>query len=256
VRFAPGRQVLYRNVDGPRMACVRPCRVISDDERGLLLWLARGSAVVVEQSVDGRGIRDMPFAEWIRQEHENVMDSWRGPGLLKFVPPVGDHSVWFFRDDDGTFKNWYVNLEYGALRWDDGTVAGIDVIDQDLDIVVRPDRSWEWKDEEEFGERLSFSDHYWVRDEQTVRAEGRRLIKIIEAGGFPFDGTWTDFQPDPSWLVPLTVPEGWDRTPVPRTSFGFRVFPPTQNEGPGPALLGPGPASAGATVRTTHPATT
>ena len=223
--FAPGRTVLYRNVDGRRIACVRPCRVISDDERGLLLWLARGSAVVVEQAVDGRGIRDMPFAEWIRQEHENVVESWRGPGLLKFVPPGGDHSVWFFRDDDGAFKNWYVNLEYGALRWDDGDVAGIDVIDQDLDIVVHPDRSWAWKDEEEFGERLSFPDHYWVRDEQTVWAEGRRLVKIIEAGDFPFDGTWTDFQPDKSWPVLTTVPEGWDRPPMPRTDFGVLGFP-------------------------------
>jgi Protein of unknown function (DUF402) len=203
---------------------VRPCRVISDDERGLLLWLAQGSTVLVEQATDGRGIRDMPFAEWIRQEHENVTETWRGPGLLKFVPPAGDHSVWFFRDDDGTFQNWYVNLEYRALRWDDGTVAGIDVIDQDLDIVVHPDRSWEWKDEEEFGERLNYPDHYWVRDEATVRAEGHRIVKIIEAGGFPFDGTWTHFRPAADWPVPTALPDGWDRPPVPRTDFGVPGF--------------------------------
>ena len=27
----------------------------------------------------------------------------------------------------------------------------------------RPDRTWEWKDEDEFAERLAFPDHYWVR---------------------------------------------------------------------------------------------
>jgi hypothetical protein len=209
--FAAGRPVLYRNVDGPRLACVRPCRVVSDDERGLLLWLARGSPVMVEQAVDGRGIRDMPFAEWIEQEHEVVATTWQGPGLLKFVPPEGDHSVWFFRDDRGHFKNWYVNLEYGALRWDDGDVAGVDVIDQDLDIVVRPDRSWEWKDEDEFAERLALPDHYWVPDEAAVWAEGRKVIKLAESGDFPFDGTWTDFHPDPSWPIPTAVPPGWDR---------------------------------------------
>jgi hypothetical protein len=194
--------------------------VISDDERGLLLWLAQGSAVMVEQTVDGRGLRDMPFDEWVKLEHENVPSSWQGPGLLKFIPPAGDHSVWFFRNDEGIFTNWYVNLEYGALRWDDGDLAGVDVIDQDLDIVVHPGRTWEWKDEDEFSERLSFPDHYWVRDPQTVWAEGRRLIDLIEAGAFPFDGTWTDFQPDPSWPVPAEVPPGWDRPPVPRAKYG------------------------------------
>ena len=212
--FAAGRQVLYRNVDGDRLACVRPCRVASDDERGLLLWLARGSAVMIEQAVDGRSIRDMPFAEWIEQDHAIVPATWQGPGLLKFIPPGGDHSVWFFRDDHGRFTNWYVNLEYGALRWDDGDLAGIDVIDQDLDIVVHPDRSWVWKDEHEFAERLAHPDHYWVRDEAAVWAEGRRVIKLIEAGDFPFDGTWTDFHPDPAWPIPSTVPPGWNRPAV------------------------------------------
>lgn len=214
--FAAGRQVLYRNIDGPRLACARPCRVVSDDERGLLLWLARGSAMLVEEAVDGRGVRDMPFAEWIALSHRVIPARWHGPGLLKFIPPDADHSVWFFRDDEGRFTGWYVNLEERALRWDDGDLAGVDVIDQDLDVLVRPDRSWEWKDEDEFTERLAFGEHYWVRDEAAVRAEGWRVIKQIEAGDFPFDGTWTDFRPDPTWPVPTSLPPGWDRPPVPR----------------------------------------
>lgn len=217
MRFEPGRRVLYRNIDGPRLASVRPCRVISDDPRGLLLWLARGSAVLVEEAVDGRGVRDMPFAEWIGLRTRIVPARWQGPGLLKFIPPDADHSVWFFRDDAGRFTNWYVNLEERALRWDDGPVAGVDVIDQDLDVVVRPDLSWEWKDEDEFTERLAHPEHYWVHDEAAVRAEGRRVVKQIEAGDFPFDGTWTDFQPDPAWTAPTEVPPGWDRPPVPRS---------------------------------------
>ncbi|WP_213454321.1 hypothetical protein [Rhizomonospora bruguierae] len=34
---------------------------------------------------------------------------------------------------------------------------------------------------------------------ETIRSEGHRLIKLIEAGEFPFDGTHTDFRPDPEW---------------------------------------------------------
>jgi hypothetical protein len=102
------------------------------------------------------------------------------------------------------------------VRWDDGAVAGVDVVDQDLDVVVAPDRTWQWKDEDEFTERLAFPDHYWVADEQAVRAEGRRVIKLAEAGDFPFDGTWTDFVPDPAWQPP-EMPAGWDRPPATRS---------------------------------------
>jgi hypothetical protein len=217
VRFTPGREVLYRNIDGARLASVRPCRVISDDDRGLLLWLARGSAVAIEVAEDGRGIRDMPFSEWITLRYRIVPAVWQGPGLLKFIPPDADHSVWFFRNDEGTFTNWYVNLEARALRWDDGQAAGVDVIDQDLDIVVNPARTWQWKDEEEFTERLAHPAHYWVKDEAAVRAEGQKVIKQIEAGDFPFDGTWTTFHPDPAWPTPTTLPPGWNRPAEPRS---------------------------------------
>ena len=217
MRFTPGREVLYRNIEGPRLASVRPCRVISDDDRGLLLWLASGAPVVIEVAKDGRGIRDMPFSEWIGLPTELRHETWQGPGVLKFIPPDADHSVWFFRDDQGAFAGWYVNLEERALRWDDGSVAGVDVIDQDLDVVVRPDRSWVWKDEDEFTERLAFPDHYWVHDEAAVRAEGLRVIRLVEAGEFPFDGTWTSFQPSPLWPVPSSLPSGWDRAAVLRS---------------------------------------
>ena len=218
-RFAPGRPVLYRNIASGRVVNVRPCRVVSDDERGLLLWLARGSVVATEVAEDGRELRDMPFTEWAGLRHRLVESSWRGPGILKFLPPGVPHSVWFFFDDAGRFASWYVNLEEPGVRWDDGPIGGVDTVDQDLDIVVEPDRSWAWKDEDEFAERLALPDHYWVRDEDAVWAEGRRVIKVIEAGEFPFDGTWTTFTPDPSWPTPRVLPPGWDR-PAARPAAG------------------------------------
>jgi predicted RNA-binding protein associated with RNAse of E/G family len=211
MRFAAGRTVLYRNFSGDELSAVRPCRVISDDDRGLLLWLSRGTAVIVLRTPDNKGIRDGTFAEWVAVEHHPVESSWQGPGLLKFIPTDVDHSVWFFRDEQDRFNEWYVNLEERAVRWDDGAIAGVDVIDQDLDVVVHRDRSWEWKDEDEFAERLALPEHYWVPDEAAVWAEGRKVIKLAESGDFPFDGTWTDFHPDPSWPIPTAVPPGWDR---------------------------------------------
>jgi hypothetical protein len=214
VSFEPGQIVLHRNTRHGRVAFARPVRVISDDDRGLLLWMDRGTPGVTEVTLDGRGARAMSFAEWITHEYRLQPGRWQGPGILLFFPPEADHSVWWFWTDDGQFAGWYVNLEERAVRWDDGAVAGVDIVDQDLDVVVAPDRSWQWKDEDEFAERLAFPGHYWVRDEAAVRAEGRRVIKRAEAGEFPFDGTWTDFRPDSSWARPAGLPAGWDRPAV------------------------------------------
>jgi predicted RNA-binding protein associated with RNAse of E/G family len=212
VGFARGRLILHRNVRHGVFGWVRPVRVVYDDERGLLLWLAPGTPVVHEVAADGRGMRSMPFAEWVTLAHRPEVVTWNGPGVLKFHPRDADHSVWWFRRPDGRFAGWYVNLEERMVRWDDGPagLSGIDVVDQDLDIWVPPDRRWSWKDEDEFAERLGFPEHYWVRDETAVRAEGERVVKRIEAGEFPFDGTWLDFRPDPAWEAPA-LPAGWDR---------------------------------------------
>lgn len=75
---------------------------------------------------------------------------------------------------------------------------------------MQADRRWRWKDEDEFAERIG---HPWYWDEAgaaAIRAEGERVIGLAEAGTFPFDGSWTDFRPDPAWTVPTELPD-WDR---------------------------------------------
>jgi len=134
-----------------------------------------------------------------------------GHSLLSWHPAGADYSIrFFFRD--GRFTHWYANLEVPAVAWRDGDLAGLDTVDWDLDVVIQPDRSWNWKDEEEFAERLRTPEHYWVDDEQRVRAAGQEVIKLAEAGDFPFDGTWTDFSPDPGWTpIVADLPADWDR---------------------------------------------
>ncbi|MFI6760630.1 DUF402 domain-containing protein [Micromonospora sp. NPDC050417] len=206
---------MHRNVRRGRIGWVRPATVVSDDDRGLLLWIGRGTPVAHEVADDGRGMRAMPFTEWLTRSYQLATGVWAGPPLLMFLPAGADHSVWWFRDGaTDRFTHWYVNLEEHAQRWDDGAVAGVDMVDQDLDILVQPDLTWCWKDEEEFAERLAHPEGYWVPDEAAVRAEGLRVVATIESGGFPFDGTWCDLVPDPAWTIPAALPAGWNRPPV------------------------------------------
>jgi hypothetical protein len=211
VTFAPGRQILHRQFTGDSLAFLRSGRVIAHDERGLRLWIPHGGPMALTKTPDGLGLRDMPFREWIAADRALVETTWWGPNIMMFLPPGAAHSVWWFWDRAGRHVAWYVNLEEPAVSWDDGTAAGVDNTDQDLDVWVYPDRRWEWKDEHELTERLAHPEHYWVSDEAAVRAEGRRLIALAEAGEFPFDGTWVDFRPDPAWTGPTALPPGWDR---------------------------------------------
>ena len=147
----------------------------------------------------------MPFAEWIKVDRHVVPASWQGPGLLKFIPPETDHSVWFFRDADDTFSNWYVNLEERAARWDDGEVAGVDVTDQDLDIIVHQDLTWEWKDEDELAWVVEHGRIDAARAAR-IRADGERAVEAVRAMG-SLD-RWKTWRPEPSWRAP-SVSERW-----------------------------------------------
>ncbi len=182
----------------------------ADDERGLWLWVAAGSTYRDIAAADGRPFRQIPFGDWGRTPKTLIDKAWAGDTLM-FHPRDGAYSVWFFFAPDGQFGSWYVNLEDPAVRWDDGEAAGIDTIDHDLDIVVAPDRSWRWKDVDEFEYHLAHPEVYWVDDPEPVWTEGKRIVGLIEAGVFPFDGTHTDFSPDPQWTVPTELPAGWDR---------------------------------------------
>lgn len=212
--FEPGEMIVHRNVRHGCVGWVRPVRVVADDEQGLFLWLSGGSIVGFEVAAGGGNMRTMPFDQWLTCPHRLTTGTWDAPGMLMFLPTGAAHSVWWMRDETGAFGEWYVNLEAPAVRWRDPGLAGVDIVDQDLDIVISPGGAAVWKDEDEFVERLAYGDRYWVRDEQSVRAEGRRVIAAASRGEFPFDGSWCDYRPPAEWTAATRLPDGSSRPPV------------------------------------------
>jgi len=209
--FATGRVVVRRQFHrGQLIGRVWVGRVVADDARGLSLWIPDGAVYLDVGAADGRTFREVPFGEWPDTPKRLNQLRWRS-SVLMVHPAEGDYSVWLFFDPSGAFRSWYVNLERPVVRWDDGGLAGLDTLDYDLDIVAAPDRTWRWKDEDEFAYHLAHPDVYWCADAEAVRAEGRRVTKLIEAGEYPFDDSWTGYRPDPAWGVPETMPGGWDR---------------------------------------------
>jgi uncharacterized protein DUF402 len=207
--LAHGTPVLRRHFEHKQLTRVWLGHVVSDDERGLLMWIADGSPSRDVIAADGRRFDEVPFTEWGRTPKAFDESPWRGNALM--FHPVGEgFSVWWFFTAEHRFRMWYVNLERPVVRWSDGPLAGLDTVDHDIDVVVTPDRRREWKDEELFEEFIRH-DHYWVEDEAAVRAAGEKAVSLVDSGAFPFDGSWCDFRPDPAWPVPASLPVGWDR---------------------------------------------
>ncbi|GAA2398730.1 hypothetical protein Cme02nite_07510 [Catellatospora methionotrophica] len=212
VTFEPGELVCVRHFQNLQVGGLYPMRAVRHDERGLLLWCTRGTYGWHLNRLDDRHMSHVPLAEWVTGP-KRPMPFVARHGVLSWHPAGADYSVRWFFDTDGRFRNWYANLERPGIAWRDPLLAGLDTADWDLDVWIDADRTWRWKDEDVFAERLTQPEHYWVDDEARVRRAGREIIDLVEAAAFPFDGTWCDFRPDPAWTAetPDTPPPGWDR---------------------------------------------
>jgi hypothetical protein len=125
--------------------------------------------------------------------------SWTGAGVLRFMRPGDCHTVELFWDLDGRFVAWYVNLQAPlAVRGN-----RFDTTDWALDIVVDPDGTWHWKDEDEFEEAIELGVFADAGSAAAVRREGERVIADA-----PWPTGWEDWRPPADWL-PLSLPSDW-----------------------------------------------
>ncbi|NEC26002.1 DUF402 domain-containing protein [Streptomyces sp. SID8111] len=208
--WRPGTHILwrYRENGGARFHIARPVTVVRDDSELLAVWMAPGTECVKPVLADGTPVHQEPLDTRYTRPRTVCRARWSGTGVLKLARPGDPWSVWLFWDPGWRFKNWYVNLEEPLARWS----GGVDSEDHFLDISVHPDRSWHWRDEDEFAQarRDGLVDDALAG---RVRAAGRDAVSVITAWGQPFSDGWPNWRPDPSWTVP-SLPQNWDRTPA------------------------------------------
>ena len=205
MRWEPGRRVLQQDLWTDRVLTSRPVTVVEDRQDLLALYTHPGapfrSATLVQRY-------DIPVAErvemMIRREWdftERVSGEYH---VLTLTPPNSFHSVWLFWSPSWKLQSWYVNLQAPIRR----TRRGIVVLDYALDIFVRPDMTWSWKDEDEFRE-LHRRGVLTDREVEAARTEGVRMVDVIERNGHPFCDGWERWRASPEWPAP-TIPPAWD----------------------------------------------
>lgn len=177
---------------------IDPMRVVRDDERGLVAWLADGTEQLAWQPADGRSSREVPLAERYVVDRAPVLSHWTGGGVLRIAPTGRPWSTWLFWEDDGGFAGHYVNLELPHVRRDGETATR----DLTLDLWVEPSGATWLKDADEVDAAVACGRYSReLADELGAAAEWARA-ELVEGGSWVLDEEWTAWRPPASWTVP------------------------------------------------------
>lgn len=213
-RFRAGSTIIRRDVFRGRVWSATPKRVIADSGQSLVLarwpgvelmgpgaWVASRRTGAAEDR--RRALGDLATGQW-----DLAPWTWRDTTVLTLCEAGRYFSVELFFGTDGMLRCWYVNFELPLKR----TGIGVDTFDLFLDLVVMPDGTCVWKDEDEYrhARRLGVVadvDHGHV---QQARAEA---VELIGLGKGPFSEEWCKWRPDPSWPPPR-LPQDWLVSPT------------------------------------------
>jgi predicted RNA-binding protein associated with RNAse of E/G family len=84
----------------------------------------------------------------------------------------------------------------------------IDTIDWHLDLIVEPDMTSRWKDEDEAEAALA-AGHLTQAELTTARATGDAILCDL-SGWLELIGDWRTFLPPQAWEAPLDLPDDWN----------------------------------------------
>jgi hypothetical protein len=178
--------VAWRDVHRGRVWRAQAGRIVEDTPELLVLWFPAGGPA----KIPAGGLR-IPGDEWELEDASPSRDS------ICVARPGRRHSIYVFWRGDEELSHWYVNFERPLRR----SRVGFDTFDEKLDLIVRPDGSYEWKDEDELEQAAAVG----LLDAHAVRAEAAKVI-----AEWPFPTGWEGWRPDPAWPLPR-LPDGWDR---------------------------------------------
>lgn len=154
---------------------------------------------------------DWPTADGMHPWHG--YGGWRGQGTLMLQRPHDCYAVWLFWDGPNReFKGWYINLESPFAR----TAIGFDTLDLELDIVVKPDGTWTFKDVDMLWQR-HHEGRFTLPEVRRILDLGDRLGRMLDSGVRWWDGYPITWSPDPEWSVP-EIPVGWAEVDTPMRS--------------------------------------
>ena len=139
----PGDHVLLRSIYRGRVRWTWPHRFVGEHDGRLGIYCRPGNRGKLMRRDDDRGYLEA----WVRGDPP-LDHVWERTHVLRFMRAGDAHTIELLWDEAWSFLGWYVNLQ-APLRVNGNR---FDTTDWALDIVVEPDGTWRWKDEDEFAQ--------------------------------------------------------------------------------------------------------
>jgi hypothetical protein len=205
--LTPGETAVVQEVWQGRVWAARPMTAVRDEGDFAALWFPRGTGWKAPTTPPGRPREDdrgerlaecAARGDWVFRDADWDVDT------LVLLREGAWHALWVSWLPSGEHWGWYVNLQLPFRR----TKQGFETMDLVLDLIVDPDRTWRWKDEDELETWVARGVCEQGLAEQ-IRAEGLEVAGRAERNEPPFCEPWPDWRPEPSWTLPA-LPDGWD----------------------------------------------
>jgi len=204
--WQPGDVVAWRGIFRNRVWHTVSSFVILDKPDELVLAVLPGAECYAQADyADGikNGQRRWDFKD---TDWQLKRTTWKTNRFLSITEPDKYYStLLFWKHASHEFLGYYVNFQLPFRR----SHCWVDSLDLDLDIVIRPDLSFEWKDVDDYQQAIA---HGLIAPEwmQYIEESKLEIFERLEKREYPFGGSWLDWRPDPNWISP-SLPENWDK---------------------------------------------
>lgn len=206
--WQPGDVIAWRGIYRERIWHVQPVLVVKDGPDEIVLTLLPGTECIAEEDYPKGKKNNGKRRRWDFKDRDWKLKpyTWQTNRLLLIFQPGEFYStIFFWNHESDEFLSYYINFQLPFKR----TQYSVDTLDLDLDLIIHPDFSYEWKDVDDYQNAIS---HGVILPEWTdkIDAAKEEIFEKLEDRQYPFDGSWLDWKPDPGWEPPK-LPENWDK---------------------------------------------
>ena len=204
--WKPGDVVAWRGIFDKRIWHVQPTIVVKDSPSEIVLTLLPGTECIAEENYPKGKKNGKRRWFFVDKDWQLAKYTWQTNRLLLIFEPEKYYSIiLFWNHMSHEFLCYYINFQLPFQR----NHRAVDTLDLDLDLIITPNYDYEWKDIDDYHNAIEYGvmSPEWIHGIESAKPA---VLDRLEKRHYPFDGSWLDWMPNPTWSPP-TLPKNWDK---------------------------------------------